>query len=528
MTELSRILEKRIVVNWSEGTDADTSDYWEVTNDVLNGTFSTTWGRDQARSTAPARVETMEFVLNNQDGKYNNGAGPLAGFVNRGPSTAAALYHNSDIHVDMIDTIDLDGEDWTLDDPEFVTIFFGYVDQAPQTLAAIKSVAISSLGHFEFFVSKRVTLPLMENTRVDLILHAICDQLGIPANFRDFDTGDAIIDYFWMDDELPINIFPKLMITEGPGSFLYADVIDEQVVIHFQGRQYRINNYRSNTVQWYLYDMIVDPVTVPFRNPIYHNPVTVFNQNPDEVWNNVTATTNVRELTTPAGQKWNYGQVLTLGADEIKTLWTSLNNPVKNAIPPVDTVDYLVSSGAVTAVLLSNTSGTHIGITITAGPAGAVITGPSGQESDGIYLRAQELVITTTPHVQSTVDVALSLARYRASSLAVDIWPEINSNIAQDIVNAIATRYREPRDQLTLTVHNSNVDAALFIMRSRISDRIHVVVTAQGLDHDYFIESKTVQILNGQLVSCTLGCELVAEDEAFRFGIDEFGNDFFG
>jgi len=527
MTELSRILEKRAVVNWSEGTDADTTEYWEVTNYILNGTFSTTWGRDQARSMSPARVETMEFVLNNQDGRYNNAAGPLVGFVNKGPSTAAALYHNSDIHIDMVDTIDLDGENWTLDDPEFTTIFLGYIDQAPQTLAAIKSVAISSLGHFEFFVNRRVTLPLMENTRVDLILHAICDQLGVPGSFRDFDIGDTTIDYFWMADELPINIFSKLLITEGPGSFLYADVIDEQVVIHFQGRQYRLNNYRSNTVQWYLYDRIVDPTSVPFRNPIYHNPVTVYNQNPDEVWNNVTAKTNVRELGT-LGQRWSYGQVLTLGGNESKTLWTALDNPVKNAVVPVDATDYLVSSGSITGISLTATSGTRIGITITADAGGAVITGPSGQESDGIYLRAQELVIVTTPSVESTGDVAFSISRYRESSLALDIWPEINSNIAQDIVNAIVRRYKEPRDQITLTIQNSNVDAALFIIRSRISDRIHVTVTSQGIDHDYFIETKSIKMLHGQLVACILGCELAVDEEAFRFGIDEFGNDFFG
>lgn len=527
MAQLSRILEKRAVVNWSEGTDADTTAYWDVTPYILKGTFSTTWGRDQARSTAPARVESMEFVLNNQDGRYNNAAGPLAGFVNRGPSTAAALYHNSDIHLDMLDTVDLDGEDWTLDDPEFTTIFFGYIDQAPQTLAAIKSVAISSLGHFEFFVNRRVTLPLMENTRVDLILHAICDQLGIPDSYRNFDAGDAVIDYFWMADELPITVFPGLLIAEGPGAFLYEDVIDEHIMIHFQGRQYRLNNYRSNTVQWYLYDRLVDPTTVPFRGPIYHNPVTVLNQNPDAVWNKVTAVTNVRELGT-LGQRWSYGQVLTLGADEAKTIWISLSNPVKNAVVPVDTVDYAISTGSISSISLTATSGTRIGIVITAGAGGAVITGPSGQESDGIYLRAQELFITTNPSVESTGDVSFSLARYRESSLSLSMWPEINSNIAQDIVNAIVRRYKEPRDQLTLTIQNVNVDAALFIMRSRISDRIHVVVTSQGIDHDYFIETKSVKMISEQLVSCTIGCELAIEDEAFRFGIDEFGNDFFG
>lgn len=525
MTLPDRRLNRKLMIDWGTGTDADTTPYNDVTYDVIRGSITTSHGRDQARATAPPKGETLSVVLNNQDGKYNNVAGPLASFVNRGPEVDFYVEHQSEVTLDDLD-ITLEDEDWTLDDPNPWHMFTGVVDNAPQQIALIRSVAISAIGSMRFFTRKKITVPLQENTTIDVILHLICNAVGFPSGtFRVFDSGNTVIERFWMNEQVALPVMLQLLAAEGADSALF---FDQTGTLIFQGRNYRDDNYRSVTVQYYLHDKL--QASVPYREPIYYNPGTVLNQDAHEVYNKVSARAMIRELEGISIQVWHYGALLTLSASETRTIYAEISeSPVRNAIVPTVTTDFTILSGGVASITMDTTQGQRIGITITATGAGNLqIQGPSGQESDGIFLRAQRYNLLSEIPIVSDEDVADSITRYGEQELSVPIWAEMNPNSIRDLVNGIVNRYKEPREQLTLSVENIDSAHAVFIMNCTISDRVHVTNTAQGIDHDYFIETKEIKTVGNGGVACTLGLEKAYDIEAFRFGIDNFGENVFG
>lgn len=523
LPDIARLIRQRTVVEWARGTDADLSAYEDVTDDVLISTLSVAWGRDQARSFAPPKAETLEFALNNQDGTYNNVAGPLATFVNKGPLVYAYATHTSEVTVDSLD-VTVDDLDWTVDDPEEYQIFGGQVVRAPQSLEAMKRVQISAIGALRLFTRTKVTLSLLENQTVDQILNYICDAVGFPAANRIFDQGDTIITYFWMHDEVSLPKMVQLLAAEGSNAVLFTD---NEGNLRFQGRQYRTENYRSTDIQYYLYDSVDDVAPDGAPDAVLHSPPTTLNQNPDEAYNVVSGHSITRVVAAGLTQVFSAG-VLVIGAGETRTIYTDLSVPVKDAVTPTVTTDYLVSSGSVSSITLDRTSGTRIGISITAGGSGAGITGPAGQETEGLKLRAKLVSVLTTVEVRNTVDTSEQIERYEEIPYTVSLWQELSPNTLQDIVNGIATRYSEPRDQLTITVYNTSPISAIFMLRSQISDRINIKSTHQGIDAAYYIETKQMQSVGNGLFMCTLGCEKVIDQDAFRFGIDNFGENVFG
>ncbi len=518
----TRMMDHRLYINWGTGTDADTTAYNTVTSDkVMRSSVHLTLGRDKARQTAPPKTEALEFVLNNYDGTYNNISGPLAGFVTRGPTVQWILLRDTGVTVDSTD-VTLDDEDWSVDDPIAYTMFDGIINNVQHDIGQMKIASVDCLGRMRLLTNKKLTLDLDTNTTMDAELNRICDAINFPSAYRFFDVGDTTYLYAWMHDEDIMQYLLKLLAAEGGGAALIMD----ESGLHFQGRQYRVNNYRSVNVQWYLFDKLQtsDPL---FRKPIYYTVPAILNENEEDVVNKANTTTIYRVAGT-SGQVWSYGSVLELGPNEVRTIHLSVDVPIIDAFVPVITTDYLVSSGSVTLVEMESLTGSRIGVRITAGAGGATITGPSGQESDGIYVRAKRLDVQSESDIDSRVDTSDSIDRYGENQLEISLWPEINPNVAQDIVDGIVRRYRNPRDQLTLTIYNNDGNHSMFILNVKVSDRIHVVSTHQGINSDFFVETKSVQSLGNGLFSCTIECERALDEDAFRFGIDTFGNNVFG
>ena len=515
MPDANRFVVPEITINWGAGTDADTSAYNDVSRKfLLPAGVRISWGRDQARSTSPAKIETLDMTLDNTDGVFSNVAGPLAGFITRGPTVIAYLTLDYEIYCDSPDVFADD--DYYADGTLRQLIFDGKIDNAAQIMDSQKSVTIRALGRLSAFNKSKVTIPLQENVTVDQILGLICDEVDFPVEDRDFDTGDTTILYWWAHDRSPLELMYELTpATEGSNSAIYM----APGVLHFEGRQYRQNATRSTTPQYYLYDSL--QASAPVGQPIYYNPPTTLNQNVEEVYNVVKGQANYRTLGT-LQQVWSYGASITLGANETKVIYASMSDPVKDAQVPNSTDDY-TTTNPLASVTISATSGSRIAITLVAGASGAIVTGPTGQTADGIYLRAKPLQVSSEVDIVSTIDTQASIDRYDRNEYDLNNWPEINPNNVQDIVNGIARRYQEPRDQITIRVFNVDAYHTTMIMDSKISDRIHISSVHQGIDNDFFIESKTIELLgNGNMIAI-FDCERAIDQDAFRFGVNTFG-----
>jgi hypothetical protein len=67
------------------------------------------------------------------------------------------------------------------------------------------------------------------------------------------------------------------------------------------------------------------------------------------------------------------------------------------------------------------------------------------------------------------------------------------------IVDYLLAYYKDPRDELYLTIINKNSSLLTAILSLDISDRVTVINTKLGIDADYFIESVSHEITDGLL-----------------------------
>lgn len=188
-------------------------------------------------------------------------------------------------------------------------------------------------------------------------------------------------------------------------------------------------------------------------------------------------------------------------------------------------VDFTVVAGSLVSVSLLETSGQKVRIRMIAGAGGATVNGVT---SNGPQLRAVSLPVTTTAPVTSTVNVALSSARFRPKDYTIPIWPEITANQALDLCNNHARRYQRPRDQMTVTVGNISATALYFILTVAPSDRLRIIHTHGGIDASFFVEQLHHDLSRGGgLHTLTLACERVTDDVPARFGTARFDFDAF-
>lgn len=518
MADLARTITVQIVVNWGGGTLQDTSFYNDVSAYWLPGSsISIIRGRTEADSTAPPTTERLEFTLNNYDGRFSNNGGPLEGLVTRGPEVVVYLTWDGNVDYDDED-VDFNDDTIPYDGRIQLPIFTGNIDTARQSIDGLSTVQISCLGKYSEMSAKRVTVGLLEDTTVGTILTALATAIGIPSSRQDFEEGSVNIDYFWAGDNKPVEFIPQLVAAEGANAVYH---VDGAGVHHFENRNHRDLALRSSEVQWYVYDKLqtTDP---PAGRPIYHSPPTVINDQLDTIRNLVIGETNYRVPATLVTQVWSFGAQLDIPSGASRTIYAVFDEPVKDAVVPVVTTDFQVTGG-ISLITLGATGGTRIPITIVANAFGASIIGPTGQESDGIYLRAKPITRRYSVELQNTEDTTLSKNRYREIEHKVNIWPEINSNSLQDNVNVIAAAYKDGRDQITIRVFAYDYAHILFIIMCEISDRIHIKSTRGGLDHDFFIETKQIVIEGNNNMWCILGCEraIVQTSDTLRFGDTE-------
>jgi hypothetical protein len=528
-----------LMIVWGTGTDADTSEYDDVSSYYLSdpGITVSGLGRDQIRAYAPPDVTALDCVLNNEDGRFSPG-GPLAGFVGRGPSVTATLRWGQDVPVDDTAT-DADDTVILTNGQINTSIFTGNANDMPQSIDRdSRTVQVRALGKMSKLQNKDITTQLYESIRTDEAITVILDAVGWDATARSLDTGDTTLLYWWLNGENALQALVTLLATEGAGSCAYED---GEGVFHFEGRVFRESNPRSLNTQYVITDgqrgleagandqeVLADDPNI-FANgaldPLFHVIPAQYRSNPDEVVSEAFAQINTRTLQA-VGKIWEFGTSLTLSSGETRDIYVTASDPFKNAVTPLSGTDYTVTAGSLTSVSLLTTSGETIVLRLVAGGAGATVIGVT---SNGIQVRAASLPVTATQRVVSNVDTSLTETRSNPQQRALSMWPEVEYNATQDIVDALVRRYQRERPQMVIQMQNMDAIHMQAMLSLRVSDKIQISHRHAGIADPYWIETLQYIVAPGNgFVTLVLGCERVYDLVGSRYGFAVYDSGIYG
>lgn len=528
--ELPRIAVYRPAIVWGTGTGVDTSQFDNVGAYAL-GVAVDGIGRDQIRAYAPPKAPTLRMPLTNYDGRFSPG-GPLALFLGRGPAVTLEADWGVDVEGDAAD---VSGDDTRVlgDGAAVKRLFTGSAVDMPQQIELGEEIVdVTAIGGLAALVTTFPTTVLYENIRTDQAITVLLDAAGWPADKRVLDTADTTLLFWFLNGQTScMEALNALLAAEGAGSCAYEDggEADDDGTpfgdFHFQGRQFRENNTRSQTVQWAFFDSVQagdaigdatdvlgDATTVlgdgAVENALFYTAPAEYRSNPDEVVVSVAATILTR-TETAVQQVWEYGGPLVLAAAEVRDIEVAASDPFKDAIVPRDGTDYTISVGSpLSGISLLTTSGQTVTLRLTAPVGGCTIIGVT---SNGIQVRAVSLPVASTQVVTSTINTALSAARQGAPNnpLALNCWPELESNQALDLVNSMALRYQRERRQMTFQMVNFDAIHQYAMFDLRPSDRIQLVHQRAQINMQLWVEQLSLTVGLAGLMTLTVGCEQV-------------------
>lgn len=521
---------------WSTGTDADTSAYDEVHYSRPPGVTIDGIGRSQIRAFGPPNTPTLEDTLSNIDGIYSPG-GVLGGFVGRGPITTFDADWGSDVDVDA-DDVEVDDPVYLVDGISTKRLFSGNISTAPQQIDNPASVQIRSLGTIRKLGLVKPIIPLNEGITTGAAVALVADACDWDADARRISDGNTTLLRFWGDGKTDgITLLNMITGAEGVPACWWVD--PEGDVLIWEDRVERQNATRSNTIQYTFFDgpvgtgdatvddptVFVDDPNIFVDGPVaaltFHTVPSQWTSNPDEVVSTVTATINVRTPTLTM-KIWEYGGPLVLTSNQVLDIPIYANDPFKDAIVPALGTDYLVASGSLVSVSLTQTSGQATTLRFVADVSGATVNGAT---SAGPQFRAVSLPVTTATPVTATVTDDLSAARFEPKPYTIQLWPEITFNQALDLTNSFKRRYRRPRDQMVIRLV-ANLDAAHMyaVFSLRISDRIRIVHTRANIEASFYAETIHHDLsAGGGLHVMLIGCERVTDDIPSRYGDARYG-----
>ncbi len=480
---MSPVPTYHIEIDWeNNGSWVDAGD--DVTSRVRHRPGLTTRrGRDQLRQIAPPAAGRASWELDNRSRDYsteNSGSALYDYLIPGRPVRIRATY---------------DGDTYP--------IWQGILDDLPQhPERRRRTVSIPCLGNLTRLVGKRISTALYQKVRIDEVLEVILDAVGWPSGERVLDEGRTILEWWWADDEDAFQAVRALLDCEGPGAAIYEDGQGRFV---FESRHYRYLSTRSTVSQATIRDAGVEPL---FSEPFSYS------RGLKDIANTASLELRIREAST-LGEVWQHGEVVSLGADEVREIVARGTEPFIDAVTPAVGPDYQVPIGSIVDVSLDRDSGQSCTITLTAGSAGASVR--------NLRLRAYPVEVISTITVKPTVNTSASIARFGIQELKQ--WgprSEIDPLVVQDLVNATVALYQEPRPTVSINLKNATDERLVQALEREVSDRITIVEAQTGLDTDCWIEQIAVQA-GGNVHQTTFGCEVASTVSYGIWGTSEWG-----
>lgn len=465
-----------VAVDWAgDGSFTTTGD--DVTNRIKAETpITIAYGRDQARSLSPAGPGQADFEIYNNSKDYTPGNASSPLFPNVRPARPVRIQA-------------------TLS-PTTYTLHRGKFDSYEPDRGnadAERTVKIGTLDAYASMAKVKLSTPLSQGITTGTAIGLVLDAAGWTGG-RDLDTGATWIPWWWEDGTEAGAALDKIMNSEGPPALLYVDPATNNIV--FRDRNHRIMRTASKTSQATFRDSGTDTSTaVRFGQGV----------TADYGWrnivNSVTFTVEERQAINTT-TVWESDEIIVIGASASRTIAISTQDPFFDARVPDDTAgDYVVTSGSVTSVTLSRTSGASLIITITAGGSGAVVS--------GLRLRANTLAVVRS--LQITAKDSTSISTYDEQTWPNDA-PWATKYDAQAIADNIVALRKNPLVQISIPLVQSSDFATALMFTRDLSDRVTINDAASGTSGDFYIEriEHTIRgIKTGPIVETVFGCEAV-------------------
>lgn len=484
--------------------DGDFADPGEdLTADVILSTGIKTYrGADAARAISPPRIGNLQAELNNRSGEYSPGSSVRAG-------AAARL---------RMGTRDL----WS-----------GALERPAQHPEQERqSTDLPAVGRAARLKGVKVSTALHENIRVDEAMGHVLDAAGWPASARSLAAARTTLEWFWADEQDAWDLLVSLYYTEGPGAMLFEGRGGELV---FRNRHQALTLTSANTVQTTLRSTGVPPrIAGGFK----------MDTGVDDIINEASLTV-VKRSAKALETIWSVGERLELTPNESRKFNArarstgsgqagSGGGPFKDAMAPVEGTDYGLAAGSLASVSLDRTSGASAELTLTAGPDGATVTGPSPTEDsdEGLGVRAKPVTVDGETLVASRVNAADSIARHGRRTLPSQyaIRPEIARNSAQDLADAIVAFYKTGRQTVEAPLINSDAATQSQQLARDLGDRIRIDAESGNydVDRDFRILGITHEILNQRVLRTVWHCEETNDDEYATWGGARWGRRLWG
>lgn len=438
-----------VLVDWSRnGTFADSGD--DVTT-VVRGGISASYGRDQATALSPVVAGRGSFTLDNSTRTYSprNASSALFGLVK--PSRPVLVQRT------------ISGTTYT--------VFRGHTDDSPlDPDPDSKTVAFSLIDYLADFRGVNVTTTLYQGIRTGAAIDAVLTAAGWTGG-RALDTGATILPWWWADGADASDMLQQLLAAEGPPALL---TIDGTGAFVFRDRHHRVTSAASTTSQATLTG---SGTTEPIMGKGFR-----YSEPWANIINDVQITVDERQPSGSLSAVWTTDQTISITASSSYVVVVSASDPFMNAVAPVAGVDYNLDSGSITSATLSRTSGASTSIILTAGGAGAQIT--------GLQLRASSVPVVRSRIVANSD--ATSQTAYGVRSLPSGLEPKWASYWdVTDLAALIVAQRKDPLTQVTavFTCQDSQTARLAAVLALDLSDRVTVVEAETVLNDPFYVES---------------------------------------
>lgn len=436
-------------------------------------------GRDQARSlSAVAPADTsMEVDNRSRDYSPDNPDSPLFGWL--GPGREVLI------------RADWDGRTYNL--------LRGHLDDymlvpSPER----RSVEFTALDMLAQLRETDLSTRLYPSLRTGEAMHIILDEIGWPQDRRDIDPGATTCRWWWAEGQDAFDAVMDLMRSEGPPALVSVSPTGDFV---FRDRHHRLTRDASVNVQATFRDGGQEP---RFEIPMSY----------DIGWRDVTNEVLVEvPVRVPAIRQtvWEDESVISLAAEEVRTIIVEASDPFVDAITPVAGIpvvrpdaeiitprvyDYVLHTGQV-RVSLSRKSGQSTQITLRAVGGSATLS--------GLRLRATPVPVqhTLQVHIRDEASIGLYGVRTYEEEL-----PNAGVHDVLGIAETILGMRAERLPIVHITLTNANPVRMEQILGRDLSDRIRIVEDETFTDHDHYIESIQHHIGEvGYEHQVTFGCE---------------------
>jgi hypothetical protein len=479
----------RVEIDWDKsGSYSDVGD--NVTSLVrpIQQAIAVEYGRDTVTALAPTVSGRGSLVLDNRDRRFSPRATTLAN------GTSNPLYGKIKPARPVKITRTISATDYVL--------FIGHTDDNPiNPDPDSKNVNISLVDSLADFRGLTITTGLYSGIRTGQAIGYILDACGWSASLRDLDAGATVIPWWWADGKDALTALEEIIRSEGPPALL---TIGADGAIVFKDRHHRLLDSASITSQ------------STWRGSGVLEPVMQRGFTYNESWANIvntgSATVDVR---TPQEVQpvFTNDSLISLSAGEQRLISAAATDPFYGAVAPEAVTDYILLSGAVTTAL-TNTSGTSAAIILTAGAAGAVIS--------GLQLRAQPVTVAYSVQVSSSDST--SIASFGSRSFPGDL-PWCGPDDAQAVLETTVSQRSQPLPVLSarFVIGNNLAKAAAILVRD-LSDRVTVVEPETALNNDVYVESIAHELTGTFDHAVTFGLELAPTLPTNIFQLDVSGH----